>query len=390
GFPMLERLPNAEYQIQQLASGWNWYSTYIEQNDADGLSMLESGLGSHGELIMSRTGAMVENFEGSFWWGDLNAVTNEEMYEIKTNAQTNVVLTGGKAMPSSHPITVAPGWNWIGYVSNTSNSIDNALSSLTSNEDDIIQSRNAFSSYFPGYGWYGDLENMTPGQGYMYKSNGTVSQTLVYPTASRSNESEAVAYHNQADYNRYRNVMDVMAKVIINGKPTNSNRYELAAFIDGECRGRAKLQYVEPIETYMAFITINGNEGEEIDFRLYDEDSAETYEADDSNIVLFKPNEVIGKFRAPYIIRFSNAETEGTTLFTIYPNPVDKDAEFTIDIPTNEKIVEVIITNSVGSIIRDERALKGNVLKGLSQSGVYNIQIITEKGNNYRGRVIVK
>ena len=390
GFPMLEQQPSAEYQIRQLASGWNWYSTYIEQNDADGLSMLESGLGSHGELIMSRTGAMVENFEGSFWWGDLNAVTNEEMYEIKTNAQTNVVMTGGKATPSSHPITVAPGWNWIGYVPNTSNSIDNALSSLTSNEDDIIQSRNAFSSYFPGYGWYGDLENMTPGQGYMYKSNGTVSQPLVYPTASRSNESEAVAYHNQANYNRYRNVMDVMAKVVINGEPANSNRYELAAFVDGECRGRAKLQYVEPIDTYLAFLTINGNDDETVTFSLYDEDMDVTYYASESNVVAFKANEVIGRFRSPYIVRFNNKETEETSLFTIYPNPVDKNTEFTIDIPTNEKIVEVITTNSFGSIIRDERALKGNVLKGLSQSGVYNIQIITDRGNNYRGRVIVK
>ena len=227
--------------------------------------------------------AIYENIE------EISAFLPHKMYEIRTNAQTNVVLTGGKATPSSHPITVAPGWNWIGYVSNTSNSIDNALSSLTSNEDDIIQSRNAFSSYFPGYGWYGDLENMTPGQGYMYKSNGTVSQTLVYPTAVRSNESGAIVYHNQADYNRYRNVMDVMAKVIINGEPANSNRYELAAFVDGECRGRAKLQYVEPMDTYLAFITINGNEGEEIAFRLYDEDRAETYEADELNIVLFKP-----------------------------------------------------------------------------------------------------
>ena len=184
--------------------------------------------------------------------------------------------------------------------------------------------------------------------------------------------------------------MDVMAKVIINGEPANSSRYELAAFVDGECRGRAKLQYVEPIETYLAFITINGNEGEEIAFRLYDEDRAETYEADDSNIVLFKSNEVIGKFRTPYIVRFNNKETEETSMFTIYPNPVDKDTEFTIDIPTNENISEVIITNSVGSIIRNERMSQGNTIQGLPQSGVYNIQIITEQGNNYRGRVIVK
>ena len=390
GFPMLEQQPSAEYQIQQLASGWNWYSTYIEQNDADGLSMLESGLGSHGELIMSRTGAMVENFEGSFWWGDLNAVTNEEMYEIKTNAQTNVVMTGGKATPSSHPITVAPGWNWIGYVSNTSNSIANALSSLASNEDDIIQSRNAFSSYFPGYGWYGDLENMTPGQGYMYKSNGTASQTLVYPTASRSNESEAIVYHNQADYNRYRNVMDVMAKVIINGKPANSNRYELAAFVDGECRGRAKLQYVEPMDTYLAFITINGNDDETVTFNLYDEDMDVTYYASESNVVAFKANEVVGKFRSPYILCFNNAKNVENTVFTVYPNPAANGDEITINFMEDVTEATLFVENELGLTV-DVVKLSGKSAKVRFDlpSGLYILRVVID-GNIYYNKLIVK
>ena len=74
----------------------------------------------------------------------------------------------------------------------------------------------------------------------------------------------------------------------------------------------------------------------------------------------------------------------------LYPNPVDKDTEFIFDIPSTEKITEVIITNNVGIMVRHENVLEGNVVKGLPQSGVYNIQIITERGNTYRGRVIVK
>lgn len=377
-------------QSNTLSAGWNWFSTYIEQNGIDGLSMLENSLGEYGEFIQSRTGAVVENFDGSFWWGDLGAITNEDMYEVKTNAQVTVTMTGNKANPASHPIAVAPGWNWIGYVSDAANSVDNALSSLTSNEDDVIQGRNGFSSYFPGYGWYGDIENMMPGQGYMYKSNGTASQTLVYPTATRSSELEAIVYHNQADYNKYRNVMDVMAKVVINGEPANSGRYELAAFVDGECRGRAKLKYVEPLQTYLAFLTINGNDDETVTFSLYDEDLDVTYYASEANVVAFKANEVVGKFRAPYILSFNNAENVENTVFTVYPNPVANGDEITVNFMEEIAEAEVFVENELGLTV-DVVKLSGKSAKVRFDlpSGVYVLRIVID-GNVYFNKVIVK
>ncbi len=377
-------------QSYTLNSGWNWFSTYIEQNGIDGLSMLEEGLGEHGEFIQSRTGAMVENFDGSFWWGDLNAVTNEDMYEVKTNAQVSVTMTGSVANPASHPITVAPGWNWIGYVSDATKSVDNALSSLTPNEDDVIQGRNAFSSYFPGWGWYGDLENMTPGQGYMYKSNGTASQTLVYPTATRSTNTDIVDYHYNANYNKYRDVMDVMAKVIVNGDLPTSDRSELAAFVNGECRGRAKLQYVEPMQTYLAFITINGNDDEIVTFSLYDEDLNVTYYASEANIVVFKANEVVGKFRNPYILSFNNAENVENTVFTVYPNPVAQGDEMTVNFMEEIAEAEMFVENELGLTV-DAVKLSGKSAKVRFDwpSGVYVLRVVVD-GNVYYNKVIVK
>ena len=377
-------------QSYTLNSGWNWFSTYIEQNGIDGLSMLEEGLGEHGEFIQSRTGAMVENFDGSFWWGDLNAVTNEDMYEVKTNAQVSVTMTGSVANPASHPITVAPGWNWIGYVSDATKSVDNALSSLTPNEDDVIQGRNAFSSYFPGWGWYGDLENMTPGQGYMYKSNGTASQTLVYPTTIRSTNTDIVDYHYNANYNKYRDVMDVMAKVIVNGDLPTSDRYELAAFVNGECRGRAKLQYVEPMQTYLAFITINGNDDEIVTFSLYDENLNVTYYASEANIVVFKANEVVGKFRNPYILSFNNAENVENTIFTVYPNPVVQGDEMTVNFMEEIAEAEMFVENELGLTV-DAVKLSGKSAKVRFDwpSGVYVLRVVVD-GNVYYNKVIVK
>ena len=376
-------------QSYTLNSGWNWWSTYIEQNGVDGLSMLENGLGEHGEFIQSRTGAMVENFDGAFWWGDLGAITNEDMYEIKTNAQTSVAITGNKANSSSHPITLVPGWNWIGYVSNTSNSVDNALSSLTPNEDDIIQGRNGFSSYFPGWGWYGDIENMTPGQGYMYKLTGMASQVLVYPAATRLNQTKDVDYQYSVNYNKYRDVMDVMANVVVNGEDANSSRYELAAFVDGECRGSAKLQYVEPMDTYLAFLTINGNADEKITFTLYDEDLDVTYDASEGSILTFKAKEVVGKFSNPYVLFFNNNETIENP-FTVYPNPVTKGEEITINFKENVTEATMFVENGLGETVTvvNLSGKSSKVILNLT-SGVYVLRVITN-GQVYINRVILK
>ena len=376
-------------QSYTLSSGWNWWSTYIEQTGSDGLTMLEEGLGEHGEFIQSRTGAMVENFDGYFWWGDLNSVTNEDMYEVKTNAQVDVVITGSIADPTAHPITIAPGWNWIGYVSNASNSVDNAMSSLTPNADDIIQGRNGFSSYFPGWGWYGDIENMTPGQGYMYKSYGTASQTLVYPASTRSTQTAVVDYHYNVNYNKYRDVMDVIANVVLNGNMLDSDKYELAAFVDGECRGRAKLQYVEPLDTCLAFLTINGNANEKVTFSLYDENNGVSYNNYDIYVV-FKPNEVVGKLRSPYTICFNGNKIETSGAFAVYPNPVTTGDEVTVNFSEDFSEGTLFIENELGLTVDVIKLYgKSEKIRFNLPSGVYVLRVVTD-GSIYYDKVIVK
>jgi len=147
------------------------------------------------------------------------------------------------------------------------------------------------------------------------------------------------------------------------------------------------VEYCEPLDKYVAVLTINGEDGDRITFGLVNR-ATEAENFDCSRTITFSTNAVLGSLESLETIDFLSDAQE--TVLNIFPNPIDKDTEFTIEIPDTEKILEVIITNSLGSMIRHEKVLKGNVVRGLSQSGVYNIQIITEKGNNYHGRVIVK
>ncbi len=129
---------------QALATGWNWWSTYIEQEGIDGLEMLENSIGIAGVRIQGRDG-ITDQFEyqgTNYWYGSLNAIANEQMYKIRTNADCNAVIVGDLASPSNHPITISNGWNWIGYPCGQSQSLDEVMSGFTPEANDVIKGRN--------------------------------------------------------------------------------------------------------------------------------------------------------------------------------------------------------------------------------------------------------
>ena len=54
-----------------------------------------------------------------------------------------------------------------------------------------------------------------------------------------------------------------------------------AAFVNGECRGSARPIYVEALDAYMLFLTIHGEEVEEMTFKYYDIDTDTEYTLSD-------------------------------------------------------------------------------------------------------------
>ena len=375
-------------QTTAMNNGWNWFSTYIEQNGIDGLGMLENSLGENGEFIKSRSGQVVENYDGSYWWGTLNAIDNEQMFEVKTTAACEAVIQGDNANPSQHPITVKPGWNWIGYVNSGSMGVEDAFSSLTPEEDDAIKARQGYASYFPGWGWYGTLETMTPGQGYKYKSNGTANQTLVYPASSGSKGIVKAAKETRyiVRGNEYRYNMNVMATVSLDGMELSDERYELSAFCGNECRGTVRLMYVEPLDRYVAFLTVMGDSDEEIFFRIYDESTGLVYLGSDP--VAFEADAVMGRQRDLFPVRFASDNQVAATL-NVYPNPVNRGERVWIDAADNMMKVEVV--NPLGVTVRS--VFLNEAGQGLAMDvapGVYMVGCIGDNDTVKVCKVIVK
>ena len=180
-------------QTTALTEGWNWWSPFIDQENLDGLLMLENSLGNNGIRIQSKNGSVdYYEYQGSgSWYGNLNELSNGQMYKIRTSQACDVELTGDPMVVESLFITLYEGWNWIGFPSGQSISLEAALSDFNPEPEDIIQGRNSSASFFSSgqyQYWYGTLTTLEPGQGYMYKSNSPTPKTLIFQIGRNNGE----------------------------------------------------------------------------------------------------------------------------------------------------------------------------------------------------------
>ena len=371
-------------QESELVQGWNWWSTYIAQDGTSGMQQLENSIGENGVQIKSQTES-TQNWSNS-WFGTLTTLANEMSYCVNVSANSTAELSGRPVNPSEHPITLQPNWNWIGYPVRTTQSMTAAMGDFEPQNNDIIKSQNSSSTYFSN-SWFPPID-LVPGQGYLYQSNATENRTLTF-TENRDEtyvKDEYDRYWNN-DAHAFADNLTIIAVITENGEEVYRDNFEVGAFVNGENRGSVRLQYFEPMDRYYAVITVNGEDGEMMTFGIVNRNSDEE-NFNTANSMRFSTNAVVGGIEHPYVIEFSSSN-ETTTALNLYPNPVNAGEEFAISIPTNEKVVTIVITDVVGNEVRRAR---GDVttLEGIKTSGAYCIQAVTKSGRVYRGRVIVK
>ena len=169
-------------QTINLSADWNWFSTYIEPtNPIEMLQTLEEALGENGLQIKSNS--LSTEYDSVWgWFGDLEEVgiTVGEMLMIETSAECTFELQGEQANPANHPITITPGWNWIGYPCAVEMTLEEAFSNFIPEAGDQIKNSEGSSEYDSEWGWFGNVETLMPGQGFMYYSSSAMAKTLVF------------------------------------------------------------------------------------------------------------------------------------------------------------------------------------------------------------------
>ena len=365
-------------QTQPLLAGWNWFSTYIEMGQ-NGLALIEQALGSNGIQIKSQNAFVL--YENGEWDGNLTTLDNATMYQIQTQNACNLVINSALANVEDHPITLKSGWNWIGYPNTETVDISTAFNGFTPANNDMVKGRNAYTTYIEGYGWWGTLSALTPGSGYMYKRNGSTT-TFTYQTGAKYNSeptSQTSTYWTPAEM-PYADNASVMVTIDA-ANITLSEEVEVGAFVNDECRGAAKLMYVEPTNQYVAFLTVFGDDNEKVSFKIYH--NGETFDADEQ--VNYTNNMVVGKVTEPFVLHLNANDN-----LVLTPNPVEKGQVVNLGLQSgiNLNNVRIDVYNAFGANIRTEHNV--NALNGITTAGVYTVKVTDAQGNTYFGKLIVK
>lgn len=359
-----------------LSTGWNWFSTYLECTPTS-LTELEDALSELSGTAVVKSQHSFVTLESEVWNGSID-YNNEEMFMINVGLDCGLSLTGSRAITANHPVTLSCGWNWIGYPVQQEMGLEEALSQLSPTEGDVIKSQSVFSSYSAQDGWSGSLDHLTPGRGYMYLNRSSEANTLLYPSAAKGTvDHRALTTHWKHDEHRYATNLSMMVTLDAMEFALSADAYEIGAFVDGDCRGSARLQQVG--DRYVAFLSVSGEKGETVHFRLYDVLREEEYAAMAEEHVVYEPDAVLGAVKSPMVLHFTQTGVEEQAdSLRLFPNPTG--GQFTV---SGTSLRAVRVYDMMGQLLLDLSC--GNAdqamvdLSGFS-AGVYTVSVLLANG----------
>jgi len=244
-----------------LAEGWNWTSHNMAH------SVDKSRFITNALYLCGQADSLWLNDEAT-WQGTLQALEAARGYKIKMQKATDVILRG-VVYDVNAPVTVQPGWNWVGCPLYNATNLEAALKGYTPQEGDKVVGLDAFATYEDGK-WHGSLATLQPGQSYLFYT--TREQDFCWQSLSPlkthnrryapTAQSEDGAW--ETDIHAYPDVMTLVANVQADEQVSLDGRYYVGAFCGEECRG------VGVLDGDLLFMNIHGEKADRITFRLLD------------------------------------------------------------------------------------------------------------------------
>ena len=301
--PVILEVTNRLQQTLALQPAWNWISLNIKPASAKTEKVFEPILGDITE-VKSKKQFFTVNTADTTYAGSLKTMSVTSSYRVNALRQTTLSIDGTAVNCAQTPVTISKGWNWIGYLPLQTMSVGDALADIEPVAGDLIKSKHAFAVY-DGSQWFGTLNRMTPGEGYMYLSHAATAFSFSYPETNRLRTSivhrtslnrTSEAFEPVTD--PYSGNMSIVARVMNGTEAVHG--VEVGIFAGDECRGAA----VEE-EGYW-FITVAGDEPAPLTIKVYDP-ATETITLVNQTLQ-YTDDATLGTLAEPYIIQLNAAE----------------------------------------------------------------------------------
>ena len=306
--PVVFSATNDLQQTVSLPRGWTWMSIYVNPTSPNIKDILPS---NNSELkkylnIKSKSQLASVASDGSDVVGTLKEITPGNMYKVQVSSSTELDVIGTSINLSTTPLTIYPGYNWIGSLSASVMSPEEAFAELIPEKDDMVKTRNAVA-YYNGNGvWEGTLQNIVPGEGYIYLSKATSEKSFHFPRITSGLQTPwmaprhriATSHFQPVDEHLFPDNMNIIAVVEKDGQ--RIEEAEVGAFIGGECRS------AETCTNGYYFLTIMGSSANDInqsiELRVFVDGEEYAYEMNSS----FISDAVIGTLEEPYVLNLND------------------------------------------------------------------------------------
>ena len=234
-------------QSTPLKKNWNWISVYVNNLETNNeINEVLQSLKPNG-IAIKNVNKISEYTAGFGWMGDAETISNSTMYKLQL-AKTDTLVANGEPTDVAG-FTAKKGWNWVPYTRSFSLSIDDAFASAAPSRNDQIKGQEGYAMY-NGTSWNGTLKALTPGKGYLYKSNAEGDIIVQYP-AKRNEATLAFAparrlnaiqkHFTPIDPTEFESNMTLLA-VVMAGDKVVENATEIGVFNGSTCLASATVE----------------------------------------------------------------------------------------------------------------------------------------------------
>lgn len=386
-------------------NGWTWFSLNSQETDMSVNRMLRELVdGEDGDII--RTQSTASSFLPGVGWvssGGLTTMNVQSGYAIYRNnvEEDSIRVTGRNAVYTNQQLQA--GWSFVGYPRQFASPINTALNILPGNTGaQIFTSRSLFDNNVgelaqfttPPGSYLGSLTSMKPNRAYQIEvtdpsiwiiPGSTGNAPLIGETGKGKEQKDGLGEEVDPEIPStwfvnpaaYAQSMIVVAEVAIDGVVSANKNDKIAAFVNGECRGVAELNYIEPLDKYIATLFVYANQsGEEVEFRIFDATEDEVYRHREN--LTFQNNEVLGTMLNPY-------------LFGNYSKPKAVVTGSSVNCESDEtgtaRVAEILGGVPPYSINWSTGATTAEI--GQLPAGMYQVEIIDSIGQVFRDSVAV-